>query len=119
LYEKQSRLINMGKHGGSRAGAGRKAGEPNKANRDLREIAGVYTEEAVATMVKIMREGEMESARLLAADKLLDRGHGKAVQQAIIDQTITNKWIGPPPLTNDEWESSRAKSTNGSGATEH
>lgn len=59
---------------------GRTKGTPNKANADLRALAQQYTAEAVETLVEIMRSGESEAARATAADKLLDRGHGKATQ---------------------------------------
>jgi hypothetical protein len=59
---------------------GRQKGVPNKANRELRDIAGAYTEEAVETLADIMRKSESDQARATAADKLLDRAHGKAPQ---------------------------------------
>lgn len=43
-------------------------------------LARVYTPEALATLAAIMKSGESEAARVAAADKLLDRGHGKAPQ---------------------------------------
>ncbi len=55
--------------------AGR-AKEPNS----LAALARTYTEEAVNTLADIMRNGQNETARASAADKLLDRGWGKAVQ---------------------------------------
>lgn len=66
--------------GGKRPGAGRKAGSRNKATADVMAAAQVYTTEAVDTLAQIMRSGESETARVTAADKLLDRGHGKAPQ---------------------------------------
>ncbi len=42
--------------------------------------AQVYTTEALETLARIMRSGESEAAIVAAADKLLDRGHGKAPQ---------------------------------------
>lgn len=61
---------------------GRVAGVPNKANRSLREAAGEYTEEALGVLVTAMR-GEMPHA-MVAADKILDRGHGKPSQSTEI-----------------------------------
>ena len=66
--------------GGKREGAGRKRGSLNKATADVRIAAQKYTVEAVETLAKIMRSGESEAARVAAADKLLDRGHGKSPQ---------------------------------------
>lgn len=66
--------------GGKRPGAGRKPGKPNKLKAELMEAAKAYTEEALETLAAVMRSGESETARVAAADKLLDRGHGKAPQ---------------------------------------
>lgn len=59
---------------------GRKKGVRNKIGRDVRDLAQKYTAEAIDTLAAIMRNGESETARALAADKLLDRGHGKPAQ---------------------------------------
>lgn len=83
-FEKQSKLINpmtratQSKHGGKRPGAGRKKGAVNKVTRELKELAGEYTEEAIQTFVAVMQDPEAPAAaRVAAADKLLDRSHGK------------------------------------------
>lgn len=66
------------KRGGKRPGSGRKAGIPNKSTKALKEIAGEYTEAAVKTLVAVMADQEAPpAARVAAADKLLDRGHGR------------------------------------------
>ena len=62
---------------------GRKKGTRNKVTRELAEIAGEYTEEAIETLADIMRHGESEQVRAVAADKLLDRAHGKAAQSHV------------------------------------
>lgn len=72
--------------GGVRKGAGRKPGSPNKRTIDnvraIGEIAKEYTEEAIATLAGIMRDvGQSGPARVSAADKLLERGWGKAIAQ--------------------------------------
>lgn len=64
---------------GERRG-GRAKGEPNRVNRDLKAAAQKYTIEALTTLVTVMRSGESEVAKVNAADKILDRGHGKAPQ---------------------------------------
>jgi hypothetical protein len=66
--------------GGKRVGAGRKPGIPNKATATLREAAREYTDMALKTLAEIARKGTSEQARVLAADKLLDRAYGKATQ---------------------------------------
>lgn len=66
------------KRGGRRPGAGRKAGTPNKSTRELKELAGEYTERAVKTLVEVMEDPDAPpAARVAAADKILDRGHGR------------------------------------------
>lgn len=66
--------------------AGRKSGTKNKATVDIRAVAQLYTEEAIATLVHVMRDPDQPGAvRVLAADKLLDRGHGKASQRVESD----------------------------------
>lgn len=64
---------------GERRG-GRQKGVPNKVGRDVRDLARQYTAEAIRTLATIMKNGESEQARAMAADKLLDRGWGKAPQ---------------------------------------
>lgn len=59
---------------------GRVKGVPNKATADVKAAAQKYTVEAIDTLAEIMRSGESEAARVAAADKLLDRGHGKPAQ---------------------------------------
>ncbi len=67
--------------GGKRAGAGRKPGVPNKASRELKELAREYTEEAVGALVRVLRDKEAPaSAQVAAATAILDRGHGKPTQ---------------------------------------
>jgi hypothetical protein len=64
--------------GGKRPGSGRKKGTPNKVTVDLKNKAGEYTAEAIQVFVDVMRDPEAPAAtRIHAADKLLDRGHGR------------------------------------------
>jgi hypothetical protein len=79
------------KRGGKRPGAGRKAGTPNKATRELKEIAREHTEAAIKTLVAVMEDTEAPpAARVAAADKLLDRGHGRpAVHLEPVEVNIT------------------------------
>jgi hypothetical protein len=56
---------------------GRKPGIPNKATRELKELAQPYAPEAIATLCEIMQHGETEAARVAAARELLDRGYGR------------------------------------------
>src|SRR6266851_896855 len=67
--------------GGKRARAGRKPGVPNKASRELKELAQQYTEEAVGALVRVLRDKKAPaSAQVAAAIAMLDRGHGKPTQ---------------------------------------
>ena len=65
---------------------GRKPGTPNKATRDIRELAQVHSTASVqelaklAGVVKGTKGAESEPARIAALKELLDRGHGKATQ---------------------------------------
>jgi hypothetical protein len=47
----------------------------------LRELCRTYTDVAVNTLAEIARDGESESARVSAANALLDRGWGRPLQQ--------------------------------------
>ncbi len=93
------------KRGGARPGSGRPKGSPNKATRDLKELAQVHTPDALRTLATIMKKGQSEAARVAAANSLLDRGYGKAHQTQIIDATVTNHMVMAPPPAKDaeEW----------------
>lgn len=73
--------------GGTRPGAGRPKGSPNKATVDLQDAAREYTEEALETLRAICASGQSESARVAAATALLDRGYGKPRQQLSAELT--------------------------------
>lgn len=71
----------MAKRGGKRQGAGRKAGVPNKVNREIRALAGQHDELAVLTLAEIAGNAEAPAAaRVSAAVALMDRAHGKPAQ---------------------------------------
>lgn len=82
-------------HGGSRDGAGRKAGQPNKISRELGEIAREYSERAISVLAQVMESGESEQARIAAANALLDRGYGKPKQSMDIDATVAVRDLTP------------------------
>lgn len=83
-----------GTHGGRRAGAGAPRGKSQlktkatpKQKRILTDMAREYTEEALRTLVELMRDQEVPAGtRFSAANALLDRGYGKPAQ-AIQHQT--------------------------------
>ncbi|UIY28714.1 hypothetical protein LZK73_18460 [Neorhizobium galegae] len=66
--------------GGKRPGAGRKVGAVSQAKKTLSEMAKVHAEQALMTLVEIAEKGESESARVSAANTILDRAYGKATQ---------------------------------------
>jgi hypothetical protein len=80
--------------GGKREGSGRKKGSRDvrprsspviiaaaQEKRELREAAREFTDDALKTLAEICKEGQSESARVAAANCLLDRGYGKPTQQ--------------------------------------
>lgn len=72
------------KRGGRREGAGRPAGRRNTATRTqkatLTELARAHTATALSVLVKVAKDGESESARVSAANAILDRAYGKPSQ---------------------------------------
>ncbi len=84
----------MAQHGGKRAGAGRKVGAVSQVKRDLSDMAKDHAEAALGTLARIMvDEGQPGSARVSAANALLDRGYGKPVQG--IDHKSTDGTMSP------------------------
>ena len=71
---------NRGSKPGERRG-GRKKGTPNKATAEVKQAAQAYTTTALRTLAEIMEDGKQPaSARVSAANALLDRAHGKPAQ---------------------------------------
>jgi hypothetical protein len=52
----------------------------SKSLTEIRSLARSYTEMAIQTLAGIAQKGEQETARVRAAEALLDRGWGKATQ---------------------------------------
>ena len=59
--------------------SGNPGGRP-KAIAEVRHLARQYTSLAIETLASIVQHGDKETARVAAAQALLDRGWGKAVQ---------------------------------------
>jgi hypothetical protein len=70
--------IKMAQHGGKRPGAGRKPGAVSQAKRELAEMAKDHAEMALGVLAEIaMNTKEAASARVTAANSILDRGYGR------------------------------------------
>lgn len=58
-------------------------GSSNKCTAEqsqrLSELAKIYTEEALKTLVDVAKNGRTDAARVSAANALLDRAYGKPV----------------------------------------
>jgi hypothetical protein len=77
-----------GPHGGRRPGAGRPRGSVSRQNGPLRaslaSLARRYGEEAIRTLVTVMRDKHAPGmARLNAVVELSNRGYGRPPQQPI------------------------------------
>src|SRR4051794_37242895 len=70
--------------GGRRPGAGRPQGGRSRATKQakatLSDLAKQHTELALKTLVSVATKGESETARVAAANALLDRAYGKPSQ---------------------------------------
>lgn len=62
---------------------GRKAGTPNKATAEIKDIAKQHGPAAIARLADLMMTATSEAAQVAAANSLLDRGYGKAAQPQV------------------------------------
>lgn len=86
----------MAQHGGKRPGAGRKPGRVSKAKIDIAERAKTHGDAALRTLAEIMAsKDEPASARVAAANALLDRGFGKPAQS--LDHSSSDGSMTPAP----------------------
>jgi hypothetical protein len=81
-------MARRGRKPGSRKTGGRKRGTPNRTTIEMggtfAETAKQFDAEAIATLVEVMRDKKSSpNARILAADRLLDRAHGRAAAPAV------------------------------------
>ena len=56
---------------------------------DIRALAQRYTVAALKTLAAIMENGASEQARIAAADRLLDRAHGKPKGESEAPQILS------------------------------
>jgi hypothetical protein len=79
----------MASHGGMREGSGRPAGAVNKATSGLKlnlsELAREYTNDALVTLVDVMQSSQSDSARIAAANAILDRGYGRPTKTTSLE----------------------------------
>ena len=78
---KERRLANLKPF---RPGQSGNPGGRSKAQIDVRDAARAYTEEAIDTLVLVMRNGR-HGERVMAANALLDRGWGRPQQSADVN----------------------------------
>lgn len=79
----------MAKPKGAPKTGGRKAGIPNKATAEIKELAQQYAPAAIAELARLMKDGESEAARVSAIKEILDRAYGKS------PQALTGEGGGP------------------------
>jgi hypothetical protein len=72
---------------------GRQAGTPNRASAEVKAAARRHGQEAIAGLVRLMREGETDAAKIAACREILDRAYGKPTQTLAGDDDA-------PPLKN-------------------
>ena len=65
--------------GGQKFG-GRKAGTPNKATKDIKEIARAHGPEVIEGFWRLFKEADSDSARIAAGKEILDRAYGRPTQ---------------------------------------
>ncbi len=86
------------------------SGNPNgrpKADGEIRDLARQHTEAALRTLIEIAAHGENESARVTAANSILDRGWGKPAVPLVAAEApkVITLNIGPtlrPPHRNGD-----------------
>ncbi len=75
----------------TKAGPGRPKGLANKATVDLKVAAQRYTDDALRVLANIMKDAKQPGpARVSAANAILDRGHGKAMQPVQHELDLNN-----------------------------
>ena len=86
--------------GGKRPGAGRPKGSRSAATvqqqATISDLAKQHCPDALKALLEIVQGGESESARVSAANSILDRGYGKPVQA--LDHSSTDGSMTPKPV---------------------
>ncbi len=86
--------------GGARKGAGRKPGSPTTKTREsaikLSELARSHTMDALKTLIDVCMNSPSDTARITAANALLDRGYGKPQQS--MDHSSSDGTLQPTTI---------------------
>lgn len=81
-----------------------------KAPTEIRSLARSHTDSALRTLVGIMNKTDApDAARVAAANSVLDRGWGKAVQH--IEAEVTRRYVARLPNkaeSSDKWQKQNA-----------
>ena len=110
------------KHGGAREGAGRKPGVVSQAKTTLAENARQHGPAIIETLYQIMIDKEeAASARISAANSLLDRGYGRPIATkevtgkdgGAIEHAIKAKIVMVPPKEQAEVSTRQMPSDDG------
>jgi hypothetical protein len=81
-----------GKRGGARPGAGRKPGKVSAAKKTIMSAAAEHGATALRVLVEVATDpGAPASARISAANALLDRGYGKPLLQTGTDTSSISR----------------------------
>lgn len=85
MIEKESNEIKR-RRGGTRPGAGRPLGTPNKLTRPVKELAVSYGPDSIERLVQLRDSAESEQVQFAAARELLDRAYGRPRQELDVNQ---------------------------------
>ncbi len=83
--------------------------------REMKALARTYTVEAIEHIVRLMRGAEDERVQFLAAQELLDRGHGRPAPALASGPLVNITMAGAAPIT-DVHEAARVYKDLMSGA---
>jgi len=81
---------------------GRQKGTPNKLTAEIKEVASQYGEEAIETLVELMRGDNNPQVQRAAAEALLDRGYGRPTQQVNADVRVATRAVYHDPTAHLE-----------------
>ena len=95
-------MATRGSPKGHKKAGGRPKGVPNKITASIKALAGKHGPDAIAKLVKIMKDKKAPHATQIAACReLLDRGYGKPAQE------VTGEGGGPIKITFDAEDKNR------------